>query len=106
MVDTNLIRKSSSSATLLPPKNDDDGNVTELRVVYDYRPHNTNTKQRAYRIPAPNELMVEIEGYPILSTMDIMGAYNNSAVKEKSKCKTALWEGDCLYEYNTAPMGL
>ena len=57
MMDIGVIRRSSSSwaaATLLPPKKDDNGNVTNLHVVHDYRPHNASTEQRAYPILAPN----------------------------------------------------
>ena len=101
-----IIRRSSSpwaAAPLLPPKKDDNGNVTDLRVVHDYRPHNANTEQRAYQIPSPNELIVEIATFSIFSTMDIRGAYNNLPIKEESRCKTTFWGGDGLYEYNTTP---
>ena len=98
--------KFLGAATLLPPKKDDSGNVTDLRVVHDYRPHNDNTEQRAYLIPTPNELIVEIATFSIFSTMEIRGTYNNLPIKEESRCKTTFWGGDGLYEYNIALMGL
>ncbi|GJP80887.1 hypothetical protein CLOP_g11086 [Closterium sp. NIES-67] len=57
-------------------------------------------------MPTAEEIFDKLEGAVIFSTLDIRQGFNQIAIKEGDKGKTAFHGADGLYEWNVMPFGL
>ena len=100
----NIIRESTSAyaspIVLVRKKNGD------LRLCVDYRKLNAKTIKDAYPLPRVEESFDTLCGSRYFSTMDLTSGYNQVAVEENDKHKTAFTTPFGLYEFNTMPFGL
>lgn len=78
----------------------------ELRLCVDYRKLNSKTIKDAYPLPRVEESFDTLCGSRYFSTMDLTSGYNQVAVEENDKHKTAFTTPFGLYEFNTMPFGL
>jgi hypothetical protein len=101
---------SSTSSICSPgfpvPKKDADGNVTDLRAVFDYRKVNLNTIPDRYPIPHIESLLDRLGKAKIFSKIDLKSGYWQLLVRIEDRPKTAFSCGSGLYEWVVLPFGL
>lgn len=76
------------------------------RVCGDYRGLNDRTKHDRYPIPFITDFNQQLEGCQIFSTIDLVRAYNQIAIKETDIEKTAVCTPFGLFEFVRMPFGL
>ena len=104
LLENKIIKESTSpyaSPIVLVRKKDN-----SLRLCVDNRRLNAKTHKDAYPLPRINESFDALSGATIFSTMDLTSGYNQVAVEECDKEKTAFVTPMGLYEYNRMPFGL
>ncbi|CAI7776565.1 unnamed protein product [Closterium sp. NIES-54] len=52
------------------------------------------------------DIFDRLEGATIFTTLDLQQGFNQIAIREKDKWKTAFHGVDALYEYNVMPFGI
>ncbi|KAL0202987.1 hypothetical protein M9458_001005, partial [Cirrhinus mrigala] len=77
-----------------------------IRMCVDYRQLNAKTRRDAYPLPRIEESLDALSGACWFSTLDLASGYNQVAVAEKDKQKTAFCTPFGLFEYNRLPYGL
>lgn len=104
LLETQVIRESSSpfaSPIVLVKKKDG-----SLRMCVDYRQLNANTRKDAFPLPRIEESLDMLSGAKWFSTMDLASGYNQVAVSEADRAKTAFCTPFGLFEWNRMPFGL
>jgi Reverse transcriptase (RNA-dependent DNA polymerase) len=79
------------------------------RVVIDYRLINAKSKGQAYTMKDPYELLEQISGHEVISSMDFLWGYHHLPMAEASKELTAFGvpgPGGGQYHFNVMPFGL
>lgn len=87
LLDSKIIRESSSpysSPIVVVMKKDG-----TLRLSVDYRQLNAKTRRDAYPLPRIEESLDALNGAKYFSTLDLASGYNQVAVEERDKGKTA-----------------
>lgn len=77
-----------------------------IRMCVDYRQLNAKTRRDSYPLPRIEESLDALSGACWFSTLDLASGYNQVAVAEKDKQKTAFCTPFGLFEYNRLPYGL
>lgn len=104
LLETQVIRESSSpfaSPIVLVKKKDG-----SLRMCVNYRQLNANTRKDAFPLPRIEESLDMLSGAKWFSTMDLARGYNQVAVSEADRAKTAFCTPFGLFEWNRMPFGL
>lgn len=104
MVEHGIIRESSSpyaSPIVLVQKKSG-----EKRLCVDYRALNRRTKRDHYPLPRIEDLLDQLSGQSLFTTLDLASGYHQIAIAEASKEKTAFVTPEGQYEYNRMPFGL
>ncbi|CAB3224051.1 unnamed protein product [Arctia plantaginis] len=104
MVEHGIVRESSSpyaSPIVLVQKKSG-----EKRLCVDYRALNRRTKRDHYPLPRIEDLLDQLSGQSLFTTLDLASGYHQIAIAEGSKEKTAFVTPDGQYEYNRMPFGL
>ena len=104
LLQRDIIRESTSAyaspIVIVRKKNN------EIRLCVDYRRLNKKTVRDAFPLPRVEESFDCLNGSKYFSTMDLTAGYNQVAVEESDKHKTAFTSPFGLYEYNRLPFGL
>lgn len=104
-----IIEKSNSpwnSPLLLVPKKDGEKGEKKYRLVIDYRRLNAVTQPLSYPIPLVDEIIDQMQGAIIFTTLDLQGAFHQIPMHPRCKEYTAFstsWE---KYHFNSCPFGL
>ena len=100
------IRPSSSpwSSALLFAKNRKKNG--KLRAVYDYRSINAWTIASQRPVPRVQDMLQELRGSAVFTTLDVSGAFNQVLCKPTATPLTAFATPWQLYEHLVMPMGL
>ena len=77
-----------------------------IRVCIDYRHLNKLTKKNRYGIPRPEELMDQIGGCKVFSSIDLKSGYYQVRLQDHEMERTAFSTPWGLYEYLVMPFGL
>ncbi len=104
LLEQNVIRESCSpySSPIIIVKKKDGS----IRMCVDYRQLNAKTRRDTYSLPRIEESLDALSGACWFSTLDLASGYNQVAVAEKDKQKTAFCIPFGLFEYNHLPYGL
>ncbi|KAG1933989.1 interleukin-1 receptor accessory protein-like 1-A [Pimephales promelas] len=104
LLEQNVIRESCSpySSPIVIVKKKDGS----IRMCVDYRQLNAKTRRDSYPLPRIEESLDALSGACWFSTLDLASGYNQVAVAEKDKQKTAFCTPFGLFEYNRLPYGL
>ncbi|KAL0812161.1 hypothetical protein ABMA28_009538 [Loxostege sticticalis] len=78
----------------------------EKRLCVDYRALNRRTKRDHYPLPRIEDLLDQLSGQTLFTTLDLASGYHQIAIAERSKEKTAFVTPEGQYEYNRMPFGL
>jgi len=106
LLDQGYIRTSSSpygAPVMLVPKPSAPG---EWRLVIDYRGINEITTRSRFPIPNVSQLMDELVGAKVFSTLDMLWGFWQMPLAEGDKEKTAMQTAYGSFEWNVLPMGL
>ncbi len=104
LLDSKIIRESSSpysSPIVVVMKKDG-----TLRLCVDYRRLNAKMRRDAYPLPRIEESLDALRGAKYFSTLDLASGYNQVAVAEKDRAKTAFCTPFGLFKWNRMPFGL
>ena len=104
LLDRGIIRESASNyASPLVLVRKKSG---ELRMCVDYRKLNEATKKDNYPIPRIDELIAELSGAEVFTTLDLAEGYYQIPIREEDREKTAFTTEFGLYEFTVMPFGL
>ena len=104
LLERDVVRPSCSpysSPIVIVQKKDGD-----IRLCVDYRQLNAKTRKDAYPLPRIEESLDALTGARWFSTLDLASGYNQVAMAEKDKPKTAFCTPFGLFEFNRMPFGL
>ena len=104
MLNAGLIVESESpwcSPTVLVKKKDG-----SMRICIDYRRVNEVTVKDSYPIPKIEEILNQLGGNCVFTTLDLASGYHQVLVKKEDRCKTAFCTDRGLFEYVVMPFGL
>lgn len=104
-----IIEKSNSawnSPLLLVPKKDNKEGGKEYRMVIDFRKLNAVTIPHSYPIPLIDEIIDQMSGARLFTTLDVEGAFHQIPMHESSKEYTAFSTAFNKYHFNSSPFGL
>lgn len=104
-----IIEKSNSpwnSPLLLVPKKGNQFGERKYRLVIDYRKLNTVTQPVAYPIPLIDEIIDQMQGAQVFTTLDLQGAFHQIPMHSNSKEYTAFSTSWNKYQFNSMPFGL
>ena len=77
-----------------------------LRFVIDYRGINAVTQKDKYPIPESTELLDQLAGAKVFTSLDLRSGYWQIRIREEDMGKTAFTTRYGLYEWRVLPMGL
>ena len=77
-----------------------------LRMCIDYRGFNKLTRKNSYPMPRVDDLLDELRGARLFSSIDLMQGYYQIRIKPKGCEKTAFRTPQGLYEFKVLPFGL
>lgn len=104
LLDSQVIREScspySSPIVLVTKKGGG------LRMCVDYRQLNARTRKDAYPLPRIEESLDALTGSKWFSTLDLASGYNQVAMADPDRAKTAFCTPFGLFEFNRMPFGL
>ena len=105
LLDAKVIKESYSpypapSTVVVRKKND------SLRMSVDYRKVNSNTIKDALPLPRIDESLNALKGGNRFSSLDLASGYNQVAIDEKDRHKTAFATPFGLYEFERMPFCL
>ncbi|GJP35687.1 hypothetical protein CLOM_g1206 [Closterium sp. NIES-68] len=109
LLDAEVIRPSESpyaAAIVVAARTDLAGTVLQRRMCGDYRDLNRVTVPDRYTMPTAEEIFDRLANARLISTFDLRQGFNQIAIREQDKKKTAFYGADGLYEWNTMPFGL
>lgn len=95
-----IIEKCTSnfnSPVILVDKKNDNGEMTDFRLVVDYRKLNEITESANFPIPSIDEILDGLSGCKYFTTMDIKGAFHQILMEESSRDYTAFTAGNFQY---------
>lgn len=104
-----VIEKSNSpwnSPLLLVPKKDSEKGEKKFRLVIDYRKLNMVTQPLSYPIPLVDEIIDQMQGAKIFTTLDLQGAFHQIPMHPRCKEYTAFSTSWDKYHFNSCPFGL
>ncbi|CAK1597525.1 unnamed protein product [Parnassius mnemosyne] len=104
MIEHGIVRESNSpyaSPIVLVKKKSG-----EKRLCVDYRALNSRTKRDHYPLPRIDDLLDQLSGQSLFTSLDLASGYHQIAIAEQSREKTAFVTPDGQYEYNRVPFGL
>ncbi|XP_063624953.1 uncharacterized protein LOC134796705 [Cydia splendana] len=104
MVECGIVRESKSpyaSPIVLVHKKSG-----EKRLCVDYRALNNKTKRDHYPLPRIEDLLDQLSGQTVFTTLDLASGYHQIPIAEESIEKTAFVTPDGQYEYTRMPFGL
>lgn len=104
MMECGIVRESNSpyaSPIVLIKKKTGD-----LRLCVDYRAINSRTKRDHYPLPRIDDLLDQLSGQSIFTTLDLASGYHQIPIAKDSIEKTAFVTPDGQYEYTRMPFGL
>ena len=104
MLDGDIIQESASpwaSPVVLVRKKDG-----SLRFCIDYRRLNAVTRKDTFPLPRIDDLLDQLSGKTVFSTLDAKRGYWQIRVQAESQEKTAFTTFDGLYEFKVMPFGL
>lgn len=104
MVEHGIVRESSSpfaSPIVLVKKKSG-----EKRLCVDYRALNSRTKRDHYPLPRIDDLLDQLSGQSLFTSLDLASGYHQIPIAEQSREKTAFVTPDGQFEYNRVPFGL
>lgn len=78
----------------------------EKRLCVDYRALNSRTKRDHYPLPIIEDLLDQLSGQSLFTSLDLASGYHQIPIAEESRHKTAFVTPDGQYEYNRMPFGL
>ena len=90
----------------LAAKKDLEGKKTLWRVCLDPRPLNTHLPDDNFPVPLISDIMQQIAGHAIYSTIDLSQAYHRLPVHKEDQPLTAFMHGGKQYMFKKAPFGL
>lgn len=76
------------------------------RLVDYSQTNNRYTQLEVYPLPRVDEMVNEIAGYNVYSTLDLRNAYHRVAIMKEEKPYTTFEAGGRLYEFNRIPFGV
>jgi len=104
VLDTQVIRESqspySSPIAVVRKKNG------SLRLCLDYQKLNAKTIRDSFPLPRIDESLDALNGTRLFTTLDLASGFNQVAVNEEDKAKTAFITPFGLFEYNRMTFGL
>lgn len=104
MLECGIIRESTSPyaspIVVVKKKNG------EKRLCVDYRSLNAKTKREHYPLPRVEDLLDELSGQAIFTSLDLASGYYQIPIAEGSRERTAFVTPDGQYEYTRMPFGL
>ena len=104
LLDSSIIREShspyASPIVLVRKKNG------SLRLCVDYRKLNSRTQKDSFPLPRIDESLGALNAAQWFTTLDLASGFNQVAVEEEDKPKTAFTTPFGLFEYNRMPFGL
>lgn len=77
-----------------------------IRVCFDYRALNERTVKNRYPLPRIDEILDDIAGKAVFSTLDLLSGYHQLRVKEEDITKTAFRCRQGHFEWLVAPFGV
>lgn len=104
-----IIEKSNSPwnlPLLLVPKKENQHGEKQYRLVIDYRKLNTVTQPLSYPIPLIDEIIDQMQGAQMFTTLDLQGAFHQIPMHPDSKEYTAFSTSWDKYHFNSMPFGL
>lgn len=104
-----IIEKSNSawnSPLLLVPKKDNKDGGKEYRMVIDFRKLNAVTVPHTYPIPLIDEIIDQMNGAKLFTTLDVQGAFHQIPMHNSCKEYTAFSTSFNKYHFNSSPFGL
>jgi hypothetical protein len=104
MLDKGVIRPANSpwsSPVVLVAKKDG-----SIRFCVNYKKLNSLTRKDAYPLPCPEDLLEQIAGKPLFSTIDLFSGYWQIPMEDTAVAKTAFVCREGTYEFLVMPFGL
>lgn len=104
-----IIEQSNSawnSPLLLVPKKENEEGQKQYRLVIDYRKLNAATLPVSYPIPLIDEIIDQMSGSNLFTTLDLQGAFHQIPMHPASKELTAFSTSWNKYHFNSSPFGL
>ena len=95
-------RSEWSAPILLVPKKD----TGKFRLVVDHRMLNKSLRKDSYPLPRINDLLDELGGAKIYTTLDMKDSYHQVAIHPADRHKTAFICREGLFEYIRMSMGI
>jgi transposase InsO family protein len=77
-----------------------------LRMVVDYRGVNKITERNQYPLPRIDDLLDQLNGARVFSSLDLMSGYHQVRITEEDVPKTAFRTPQGLYQFRVLPFGL